>query len=212
MLSASQSAVHREFRPADSKIAELKLNRRTMFPTILERMGHWQEVGHAVTLEQTHWNRIAAQRLSSTRRCSEREPAVSLRKKLNVIGGWLPSLTFASGDSNRMDMVIDPAEFKRLEGEALKLKPIPVVDLILDDSSFGPSVVALGDKALGVLVGGHIGFLPFADVPAIASRRVREALPVSGAYASPFIGWWLRRRWAARAGALASRPSWIPAL
>ena len=30
-----------------------------------------------------------------TRRCSEREPADSLRDKSNVIGGWLPSLTFS---------------------------------------------------------------------------------------------------------------------
>jgi len=30
-----------------------------------------------------------------TRRCSEREPADSLRDKFNVTGGWLPSLTFA---------------------------------------------------------------------------------------------------------------------
>jgi len=30
-----------------------------------------------------------------TRRCSEREPADSLRDEFNVIGGWLPSLTFA---------------------------------------------------------------------------------------------------------------------
>jgi hypothetical protein len=116
------------------------------------------------------------------------------------------------GDSKRMDLVMDPAEFKRLEGEALKLKPTPVFDLVLDDNTFVPSVVALGDRALGVLVGGHTGFLPFADVPAIVSRRVREALPVSGAYASPLVGWWLRRRRATRAGASASRPSWIPAL
>ena len=32
-----------------------------------------------------------------TRRCSEREPADSLRDKSNVIDGWLPSLTFALG-------------------------------------------------------------------------------------------------------------------
>jgi hypothetical protein len=30
-----------------------------------------------------------------TRRCSEREPADPLRDESNVIGGWLPSLTFA---------------------------------------------------------------------------------------------------------------------
>ena len=32
-----------------------------------------------------------------TRRSSEREPADSLSDKSNVIGGWLPSLTFALG-------------------------------------------------------------------------------------------------------------------
>jgi hypothetical protein len=32
-----------------------------------------------------------------TKRCSEREPADSLRDKSNVIGGWLPSLTFTLG-------------------------------------------------------------------------------------------------------------------
>ena len=30
-----------------------------------------------------------------TKRCSEREPADSLGDESNVIGGWLPSLTFA---------------------------------------------------------------------------------------------------------------------
>jgi hypothetical protein len=34
---------------------------------------------------------------SPTRRCSEREPADSLRDKLNVIGGWFPSLTYTLG-------------------------------------------------------------------------------------------------------------------
>jgi len=32
-----------------------------------------------------------------TRRSSEQEPADSLRDKSNVIGGWLPSLTFCVG-------------------------------------------------------------------------------------------------------------------
>src|SRR5450759_3630668 len=34
---------------------------------------------------------------SPTKRCSEREPADSLRDKPNVIGGWLPSLTSPLG-------------------------------------------------------------------------------------------------------------------
>ncbi len=32
-----------------------------------------------------------------TRRCGELEPAASLRDKFSVVGGWLPSLTFALG-------------------------------------------------------------------------------------------------------------------
>jgi hypothetical protein len=44
----------------------------------------------------------AAQRLRSTRRSSEREPAGSLRDKSNVIGGWLPSLTFTFGPQDAM--------------------------------------------------------------------------------------------------------------
>ena len=36
-----------------------------------------------------------------TRRCSEREPADSLRDKYNVRDGWLPSLTFAFGEVAR---------------------------------------------------------------------------------------------------------------
>jgi hypothetical protein len=111
-----------------------------------------------------------------------------------------------------MDLVTDQAEFKKLEGEALKLKPIPVFDLVLDDGSFVPGVVAVGERAIGVLVGGHTGFLSFADAPGVANRKVREALRVSGAYASPLVGWWLRRRRAARAGALPGRASWLPAI
>ena len=38
-----------------------------------------------------------SRRNSRTRRCSEREPADSLRDKSNVIGGWLPSLTLPFG-------------------------------------------------------------------------------------------------------------------
>ncbi len=111
-----------------------------------------------------------------------------------------------------MDLVTDPVEFKRLEREALQQEPNPVFDLVLDDNSFVPGVLTLGDRALGVRVGGHTGFQPFADVPAVSNRKVREALRVSGAYAFPLIGWWLRRRRAARAGALAGRPAWLAAI
>src|ERR1035441_8686434 len=39
-------------------------------------------------------------RYQQARRCSEREPADSLRDTSNVIGGWLPSLTFAFGENH----------------------------------------------------------------------------------------------------------------
>ena len=113
-----------------------------------------------------------------------------------------------------MDLVTDKLEFTKLLGEVLRINafPVPVFDLILDDNSFVPDVVALGQRALGVVVGGHTGLLAFADVPTVADRSVRQALQVSGFYASPVIGWWLRQRRAARAGAMASGPSWIPSL
>jgi hypothetical protein len=41
---------------------------------------------------------------SRARRCSEPEPADSLRDKFNLSGGWLPSLTFASVNQMRMPL------------------------------------------------------------------------------------------------------------
>ena len=113
-----------------------------------------------------------------------------------------------------MDLVTDKLESARLLEEVFRLKafPLPVFDLILDDNSFVPDVVALGQRAVGVVVGGHTGFLSFADVPAVANRKVREALPVSGAYATPFVGSWLRRRRAERVGALPGTVSWLPVI
>jgi hypothetical protein len=37
-----------------------------------------------------------------TRRCSEREPAVSARANLHVVGGWLRSLTFVVMRASRL--------------------------------------------------------------------------------------------------------------
>jgi len=109
-----------------------------------------------------------------------------------------------------MELVTDLDEFRKLNAELST--PAPVFDLVLDDRSFVPGAVAVGDKALGVIVGGHTGFLAFADVPEVGARRVRYVLRVSGIYAWPLVGWWLRRCRANRAGASRTRPSWIPAL
>lgn len=141
---------------------------------------------------------MAEQRLEATpdERCGSNRSPLARRASAETFG-----------DSTRMDLVTDKGEFKRLEGEAMKLRPVPVFDLVLDDNSFVPGVVALGDRALGVVVGGHTGFLAFADVPAVANRKVRHVLRVSGVYASPFLGRWLRRRRAAGAGASSGCPS-----
>ena len=109
-----------------------------------------------------------------------------------------------------MELVTTLDEFRRLEAQVPK--PGLVFDLVLDDGSLVPAVLAGGDRALGIMVGGHTGFLPFADVPKVADRKVRHTLRVSGVYASLFIGWWLRRRWAAKVGASPARASWIPAI
>src|SRR5215831_6690606 len=46
----------------------------------------------------TRGTRLAAQRLSSTRRRSEPDPAGCVRHEFNVSGGWLQSLTYVLAD------------------------------------------------------------------------------------------------------------------
>jgi hypothetical protein len=92
----------------------------------------------------------------------------------------------------------------------IKAFPVSVFDLVLDDNSFVPQVVAVGQRAVEVVVDGHTGFLLFVDIPTVASRKVREALPISGVYAIPFVGSRLRRRRAERSGALPGHVSWLP--
>ena len=89
---------------------------------------------------------------------------------------------------------------------------IPVFDVVLDDGSLVRSVAVIEGKAVGAIVGGHTGFLAFASVLELTSRRVRDFLRLTSVHGLPFIGRWLRHRWAERVGALPARPSWIPKL
>lgn len=107
-----------------------------------------------------------------------------------------------------MDLVIHKDEAEKLEREMRV--PVPMFDVVLDDGSLVLGVAVVGDRAVGVIVGGHTGFLPFADVPQVASRRIRDALRLTRVHALPFIGNWLRRRWARRVGASLGQPAWIP--
>jgi hypothetical protein len=92
------------------------------------------------------------------------------------------------------------------------LAVMALFDLVLDDGSLVPSVAVVGDQAVGVLVGGHTGFLAFAVVPQLALRRVRAALKLTRIHYLPFFGQRLRRRWAESVGASLTRPAWIPRL
>jgi hypothetical protein len=47
-----------------------------------------------------------------TRRCSEREPADSLRDRFNIVVGWLPSLTFVLRGITRLENMIAQAKTK----------------------------------------------------------------------------------------------------
>ena len=109
-----------------------------------------------------------------------------------------------------MELVTRPEESKALQRDMRQ--PVPMFDIVLDDGSRLPSVAVVNGRAVGIIVRGHTGFIAFSDVPVLASRRVAHALRISGAYLLPGIGAWLRRRWAARVGALPVRPSWIPQL
>src|SRR5258708_31638165 len=59
-------------------------------------LGRQWQIGEGFHSEQQREHHIhPTERHARTKRCSERKPADSLRNKSNVIGGWLPSLTFA---------------------------------------------------------------------------------------------------------------------
>lgn len=107
-----------------------------------------------------------------------------------------------------MELVTRQDESERLAREMPT--QVPVFDVVLDDGSLVTSVAAVGDRAFGVIVGGHTGLLSFAAVPELSSRRVSAALRLTRIHSLPFIGQRLRRRWAESIGASFTRPSWIP--
>lgn len=111
-----------------------------------------------------------------------------------------------------MELVTRQDESERLQREMLRdmPSPVPVFDVVLDDGSLVQTVAAIGDRAFGVIVGGHTSFLSFADVPQLSSRRVRAALRLTRIHSLPIIGWRLRRRWAESIEASFTCPSWIP--
>src|SRR5262245_25585802 len=75
---------------------------RHLYHRQAHRVGSHESVGASVISRHTRSKpgvrcKIHGRKKVRTRRSSEREPAVSLRDKSNIIGGWLPSLTFSLG-------------------------------------------------------------------------------------------------------------------
>ena len=91
-----------------------------------------------------------------------------------------------------MEIVTNKDESDRLQRDMPNC--VPVFDVVLDDGSLVPSVAVIDDRAIGAIVGGHTGFITFAAVPELASRRVRDFLRLTSIHGLPFIGQWLRRR------------------
>lgn len=85
-----------------------------------------------------------------------------------------------------------------------------LADIILDDGSYLDEVLCFGDYALGIMIGGHTGFLPFTDCEQIKGRRVTNFLKWGWSHAVPLVGRRLRYQWAQKMGVTPARPSWVP--
>jgi hypothetical protein len=111
--------------------------------------------------------------------------------------------------NDALQLVTDVDEARRL-GQALTKASI--CDLVLDDGTYVPDTAVVDSHAVGTIVGGQTGFLPFAEVPALASRHIEKVLLLSGIHRVPLLGRWLRHSWATCAGACLAKPYWMPRL
>jgi len=83
-----------------------------------------------------------------------------------------------------------------------------ILDVLLDDGTWLPDTMAVGDRAFGLLIGGHTVFQFFSDVPELIGRSIKHALQLRRRHGSLLFGWWLRRRWARGVGARIEYPAW----
>jgi len=108
-----------------------------------------------------------------------------------------------------MELVTDPDEARQIDHT---LAEADFCDLVLDDGSYVPNSAVLESRAFGIVIGGQTGFLPFAGIPGLASRRIQHILRLSRVHRIPLLGSWLRHSWASRVGGRLTKPSWIPKL
>ena len=83
-------------------------------------------------------------------------------------------------------------------------------DLVLDDGTYLADVLVFGDRAVGLAIGGHTGYLSFSDVPQVLGHSVSHWLRLRRYHSCPFIGFRLRHRWAQNIGIEPSHPNWRP--
>jgi hypothetical protein len=85
-----------------------------------------------------------------------------------------------------------------------------LADIILDDGTYLDEVLCIGENALGIVIGGHTGFLPFTDCDQVKGRQIRSFLKWSWRHTLPLVGRRLRQNWAQSMGVIPERPSWAP--
>jgi hypothetical protein len=81
-------------------------------------------------------------------------------------------------------------------------------DVVLDDGTWLPDTMVVGDRAFGLLIGGHTVFQFFRDIPQLGGRAMAYDLPLRRRHGSLLFGWWLRRKWARQVGATLKYPAW----
>ncbi len=85
-----------------------------------------------------------------------------------------------------------------------------LADIVLDDGIYLDEVLSVGDSALGIVIGGHTGFLAFSDCTEIRGRSIQHSLKWHWWHRTPVVGGALRHRWARRLGVVPARPAWVP--
>jgi hypothetical protein len=83
-------------------------------------------------------------------------------------------------------------------------------DLVLDDGTYLADALAFDGHAVGLAIGGHTGYLSFSDVSQVQGHSISHWMRHRRYHDWPFIGPWLRHRWARSIGVEPRHPDWRP--
>src|SRR5690349_8229883 len=104
-------------------------------------------------------------------------------------------------------LVTNKNESQKLEQQIMS-SDWRLYDVVLNDGTWLPDTMVVGDQAFGLLIGLHTVFQFFRDIPDLAGKTVANALPLRRRHGSLLFGWRLRRRWARQVGARLEYPTW----